>query len=619
GGEVRLAILSAWLVLALMAFAGPASAHPHVWVTTRSTIVFDKAGAPTAIRQEWRFDEMFSAFAVQGLDKNHDGKYSRAELADLAHTNVTSLADFGYFTFVKEGKAKYGFKAPTDYWLSYDGHQLTLHFTLPFAQAPPAGTSFAVEIYDPTIFVDFELEKTRAAALQDAPKGCGVKAYPPAGGDMTAQTSKISESFFTQLTARSSYGERYANVIAVTCAGGHPAVAAAPVAPPPPPVQRDAKAPTIVVAPLPAEDATVADAPGDDDPAYEESDEASLRDVPIVRVETAWQMAWLRPMAALPAPPKPAAPPPSPAAAPGSAALGAFGILRPDGAGPGSSRFFGWIVAEQARFYQALSHALSRSRADGSALLLLAGLSFAYGVFHAAGPGHGKTVIASYLVATGETFRRGVALSFAAAGAQALCAIAIVSLFAVLLGLTGKAIGLAAWWLEAASYAVVMVLGAMLVWRKAAALVAALAPGGGRLAVATPGGGGFLFRHAHVPEPATLAGRFDWRRAASAVVAVGIRPCSGALIILVFALAQGLLWTGIAATLAMAVGTALTVTLIATLAVTAKAFALRLASVSPGGGGAVLVHGCEVLAGLVVLAFGATFLVGLLLGGAAYG
>ena len=280
-------------------------------------------------------------------------------------------------------------------------------------------------------------------------------------------------------------------------------------------------------------------------------------------------------------------------------------MLRPDGPGPGSSRVFGWIVAQQARFYQALSHALSASRADGSELLLLAGLSFAYGIFHAAGPGHGKTVIASYLVATDETFRRGVALAFAAAAAQALSAIVLVGAFAVLLGLTGKAIGLASWWLEAASYAVIIGLGLVLVWRKGRGLVQALARGG-------PGGrhGARRGRHGLRLEPRSHARTGDARRSLRlaprrrggvrrrhpAVLRgadhPGVRPRPGPL------------WTGIAATLAMAVGTAITVALIATLAVTAKAFALRLASIRPGGSGALLLHGCEVLAGLVVLAFG---------------
>ena len=144
-----------------------------------------------------------------------------------------------------------------------------------------------------------------------------------------------------------------------------------------------------------------------------------------------------------------------------SAALGAFGVVRPDGTmgQTPTTGLFGWIMRQQSAFYRSMSQALTASKADGSAFLLLAGLSFAYGVFHAAGPGHGKAVISSYLLATGETLRRGVAISFAAAMAQAVTAVLVVGVLAVLFGATSHAMGVASWWLEAASYVLVAALG----------------------------------------------------------------------------------------------------------------------------------------------------------------
>ena len=115
--------------------------------------------------------------------------------------------------------------------------------------------------------------------------------------------------------------------------------------------------------------------------------------------------------------------------------------------------------------------------------------------------------------------------------------------------------------------------------------------------------------HAHAPEPAELQGRGWWKRGLTAIVAVGLRPCSGAIIVLVFALAQGLFWTGVAATFLMGLGTAITVAAIATLAVGARGVAGRLAKAKPGRGMLAL-RGLETLAAFVVFSFGALLLVG---------
>ena len=115
--------------------------------------------------------------------------------------------------------------------------------------------------------------------------------------------------------------------------------------------------------------------------------------------------------------------------------------------------------------------------------------------------------------------------------------------------------------------------------------------------------------HAHGPEPQELAGPGGWRRGLSAIVAVGLRPCSGAIIVLVFALAQGLFWAGVASTFVMGIGTAITVAAIATLAVGAKTVAKRFAATRPGYG-TLMLRGVEVGAALVVMLFGVLLLTG---------
>lgn len=287
-----------------------------------------------------------------------------------------------------------------------------------------------------------------------------------------------------------------------------------------------------------------------------------------------------------------------------------FGVGRPDApiAAP-SNAFVVWVMTEQSRFYKLLSAAIRAWKENGTAAWMLMGLSLAYGVFHAAGPGHGKAVISAYLFASGETLKKGIMLSFAAALVQALSAIVLVTILAMVLGATAQAMDDVALTLERASYALMVGVGLWLLWRKGRGLWALL---GQRLGWAGPDLAHVHDAecgHVHAPIPDA---RQPWslRSAAGTVFAIGVRPCTGAIIVLVFALAQGVFIAGIASTFAMALGTAVTVSLIATLAVTAKGAAVRLAA--PGSFGAALaLRSLEVFAALAVLAFGLTLLTGL--------
>ena len=304
-----------------------------------------------------------------------------------------------------------------------------------------------------------------------------------------------------------------------------------------------------------------------------------------------------------------------------------------------------WINVQQQEFYRALTGALKAMREDGSRLWMLVGLSFLYGVFHAAGPGHGKAVISSYMLANEVALRRGVMLSFVSAMLQGLTAITVMLLVYFLLRGTSISMTDATWTLETASYALIAAFGAWLLWQKAGRrLVARLggAPAHSLSSAAAahaghghehhdhhahhghdhdhdhdhhhhahghaPGEVCETCGHSHAPDPALLAGdRFDWRTAWSAVAAVGVRPCSGALIVLTFAFLNGLWLGGILSVFAMSLGTAITVAAFATLAVTAKNWAVAVAGDGRAGnavhstieiGGAALV----MLLGLMLLA-----------------
>jgi nickel/cobalt exporter len=308
-------------------------------------------------------------------------------------------------------------------------------------------------------------------------------------------------------------------------------------------------------------------------------------------------------------------------------AMPAFAQGGPFGSAPGtasSSGFTQWILAEQAQFYRALSSAVSASKTDGKAAFGLAWLSFLYGIFHAAGPGHGKAVISSYLVADDATMKRGIVLSFAAALAQAISAVTLVGIAALVLGATAKAMNDTVRYLELGAYGVIVLFGISLAWRKGRAFFAALSNsreehraehnhhdhhhnhGHGHDHVHDEHCG-----HSHGPEPSELKGKGWLKRGLTAVIAVGLRPCSGAILVLVFALSQGIFAIGVAATFAMALGTAITVTAIALLAVWGKGIAIWLTK-RPAGGATTLIYGLEAAAALAIVAFGALLFTGLM-------
>jgi nickel/cobalt exporter len=342
-----------------------------------------------------------------------------------------------------------------------------------------------------------------------------------------------------------------------------------------------------------------------------------------------------------------------------------FGVGSPKSAPAApSSGIVGWIMVKQAEFYKSLSGAIRAAKTDGSALWVLFGLSFAYGLFHAAGPGHGKAVISSYVVANRETWWRGVVLSFASAMVQAAVAVAVVAIAAVILNATAATMKTAVYWIEVVSYLLIIAIGLRLVWVKGRAAISTLhdiyrpkTVG----AAATPAhqlqgdhdhvhhshahhdhahdhhhhdhahcnhshdhhdhhhhhhdhahcdhDHASAWGHAHAPEPSELAGPGGWKRGLTAIVAVGLRPCSGAILVLVFTLAQGLFWAGVVATFVMGLGTAIMVATIAVVSVLATNWAERFAS-TRGGWGMLFMRGIEVAAAVVITAFGLLLLLG---------
>ncbi|WP_230531423.1 nickel/cobalt transporter [Microvirga roseola] len=264
-----------------------------------------------------------------------------------------------------------------------------------------------------------------------------------------------------------------------------------------------------------------------------------------------------------------------------------------------------YLLAVQSGFYRSLQEAVSALKDQGSALWTLLTIGFAYGIFHAAGPGHGKGVIAAYLVADEKALAKGFGLSLAAALVQALVAILIVGLVALLFKATAATMNQVTKGVELASFAAVAILGAVITWRKAGKLI-------GTFDVTRHAGvlSEDSCDHVHMPPPEELRRLTRWRDMAGVALAAGIRPCAGALVVLVFALSQGLFAAGIAATFAMALGTALTTGAIAALAVFFKAAALKVAG-GRGAAGEIAMAGIELIAAAFVLVLGASLLFGL--------
>jgi nickel/cobalt transporter (NicO) family protein len=615
------------LVFGLLLFSViGAIAHPHVFVEARSALVFDDDGQAVAVNHVFRFDDAFTAFAIQGFDKNQDGIYSREELSELADVNIESMADFGYFTFGDNTRIEFDFGAPTQYWLEvatvpledywvmkpedFEAIQedlqmnggeplknvdlLELHFTLPLKEPSDAANAITLDVYDPTYYVDFRFGKEdTAVGTVNAPGLCQVsRKEPPALDDATAYAlSQIGPDQRDLPPELQSAAETQVNQMIVNCAGAQAASSAAPGA-----AELVTGQPTVS-----GQDRQIAQSEGVTEVQSRAADVVAEARETVVVIEA-----------------------PSQEAAQSSV----------------WDQVFGTIARKQKQFYQELVASLRSFRNNPNAFWLLMGLSFAYGVFHAAGPGHGKAIITSYVVANNETLRKGIILSFASAFAQAVTAIVLVGGLAIAFNLTSIAIQDTARWFEIGSYVLITALGGWLLWQKAGKpMLASVASriGGGQLAYAGAAGHDHTHDdhnhvhdahghghdhhhdigsdgvcstcgHAHAPTPDMVQGKITLARAASIVLAVGLRPCTGALVVLVFALSQGMVAAGVASTLAMAVGTGITVSLLAGLAVGAKDLAVRL--FGEGSPMARKVHrSIEIFGAAIVFLLGLTLLI----------
>jgi len=566
--------------VALVGLGSAAEAHPHIFIDAKATIVFNDQGELAQIRNAWSFDEAFSVWQIQGLDTNGDGITSSEEMQELADENIKGLAEYNFYTSAGEGTASLPFASMDDGKFVFEDSRSTLSFGIEPREPYRIKGKLEIAVADPEYYVAMTMAEGDVT-LENAPAGCNVHLEP----------------------AREVSPELQARLFDLG-----PEVTQLP---------RD-----LELALRGTQGAIILDCSGAAQPA-----------APATALEAVNQVAEAKP--ALPF----GGPPPEP------------GFVLP------KTGFLGWINQMQSDFYRVLTETLGDLKSDFNAFWVLGGLSFLYGVFHAAGPGHGKVVIGSYMLANERQLRRGVVLSFAAALMQSVVAVVFVAVAAVLLGLSSMAMGNAVGWIEKASYALVALLGLWLIARKIFgwghshthepdltarahdhlhkgetrkhALVADRAPAFSfQPALQTadgpavdaygraPGdphyghdhgheGHHHDHDHAHVVTADQTGG--DWREQLGVVLGVGLRPCSGALVVLVFAFSQGILAAGIAAVFLMGLGTAITVSVLAALAVGAKGLATRYLN-RDGALGNRIVWWAELVGAVIVFLFGATLL-----------
>jgi ABC-type uncharacterized transport system substrate-binding protein len=207
------------LLLAAACASGAAVAHPHVWVTVETEVVYDEQKAVTGFRHKWTFDEAYSRFAVEGRDLNNDGQYDREELKELAEVNIASLKEFDFFTFPKLANTLVDREPPKDYWLEYKDGLLALFLTLPLKAPIPAAKikDFTFAVYDPTMYVDFAFAKDNPVRLSAAPASCVPVVKEPDPNAIQRDNQTIAGATVNDTGAASGIAEQYAKSVSISC------------------------------------------------------------------------------------------------------------------------------------------------------------------------------------------------------------------------------------------------------------------------------------------------------------------------------------------------------------------------------------------------------------------
>lgn len=639
-------------VVGLIAMAWPlaALAHPHVFVDTAIKVVFDASGRLAHVVYDWTFDDAYSAWAMEGLETDGKGNVTPKALQGLADLMVKNVADYAYYTFASEGDRQLDFSAAPNPKIRFDGQHLILSFAVTPAKPYAIGQALRLSVDDPTYYVAMNMGMN-TVSFDGEPANCkaSMKRGKPLPEELAAKLYAIPADV-TRIPKELELALRVTqDAIIIACPGGSGTTKAA---------KAEGKTHLAETAPANALDAigALSDQTLATDPPPETPPAPVPFEVPVAPVPGAAPQA-LSPTetvadAVAEAPGAVSAPPSEAPLAPQSLS-GTVHLVTPFGNAPNEpgfamprTGFLGWIGQLQQDFYHGLVSAMSRLKTDWTAFWMLGGLSFLYGVFHAAGPGHGKLVISSYVLADQQQVRRGILLSFLSAMLQSVVAIAFVLTAAAVLRLTSVAMGNAVNWIGIISYAMITAMGLWLLARKLfglaghghaestprrepyfaaaggfgklAPVVTAPYPQPARLALQARSAPGFRSSlraehatHSHLVTAHQTRG--SWQTQLGVVLSVGLRPCSGALIVLVFAMSQHMLLAGALAVVLMGLGTAITTGLLATMA--GSFSTLTQVVLGPQSRAAATLLGlAEVAGAIVVTVFGLSLLAYSLIG-----
>lgn len=540
-------------------------AHPHIWIDVRTKVHFNDEGAITHLTHIFAFDKLTSAWAVEGLDNNADGRYSDQELVGLADANLSNLDEFSYYTFMGVGQPNVLFSHAQNARLSYLDEVLTLTFDLYLdTPLPTAGALADIEVIDPEYYIAFSFMEQDGVHLVNEPDNCETRVLVPQELDPEiAQRLLDLDTTVGQLPDELRiYTQEMTNRIDVNCTGG----------------------------PFPAQD-------------------------PLAAIDNA-----MEPTLPLSDERRQLATDPTIAQNFGTA----FGFA------PQETTIFGqnvpllreiWYI--QREFGDNLKNAFYGLGEGSNTVWVFLAICFGYGVFHAAGPGHGKAVVSSYVLANEKSLKRGIFLAFASALVQGVVAIMLIWGVSELFNFTFQDRQTATTWLERVSFGMIMILGGYLMYVKLSRLVAAIVP---QMVVA--GGhhndhGHHHHHHDHVScahcghdhmaSPEILNNDFTFSKAVALIFSVGLRPCTGSMLVLIFAAQQGLVLVGALGVGLISIGTAITVSMIATLAVFAKNVALRLFGASKGHR-SIISGMIELMGAVAIFMFGALLLAANLVG-----
>ncbi|MDB5563430.1 MAG: hypothetical protein JWN11_2848, partial [Hyphomicrobiales bacterium] len=383
---------------ALIAAAAPAFAHPHIFIDAKATVVFNDKGEVSGVRHEWKFDEAYSAWSVQGLDANNDGKITRDETQALADDNMKGLSEYSFYTFAGEGSDQnLKMTAAPNPAIDFDGQRTTLSFGVQFNPPYKIKDTLEVGINDPEYYVAITFADASEVTMENAPQGCTAGLTP---------AKQLDPQLAEQLYALGPDVTQLPPTLANAMRGMQGSI--------------EVLCPAIAVP----------------------SHNAAAPAAPATAVEAVSLLGNAKAV---------------PFSGPPMETMG-FNLPR--------TPFVLWLQDQQKYFYAALTSALSELKADNRAFWILGLISFLYGIFHAAGPGHGKVVISSYVMANERQLRKGVVLSFVSANLQSIVAIAFIAVAAGILNLTSIAMSAAANWISIGSYAMVALLGLWLIARK---------------------------------------------------------------------------------------------------------------------------------------------------------